>query len=114
MPTDTPRGTAGVHETILALVRLIPPGRVATYGQIAAIEGRCTPRMVGYAMASLPSGSGVPWHRVVNSRGAISLPRGDANEAQRALFEAEGVAFDEEGRIHLARFGWQGPGFEQE
>jgi methylated-DNA-protein-cysteine methyltransferase-like protein len=103
--------TGGVHESIRGIVRLIPSGRVATYGQIAAIEGRCTPRMVGYAMSSIPEGSDVPWHRVINSRGKISLPAGsDGHALQRAMLESEGVAFDEAGRVDLGRFGWRGPG----
>jgi methylated-DNA-protein-cysteine methyltransferase-like protein len=67
--------------------------------------------MVGYAMASLPSGSDVPWHRVINSRGAISLGREEGGyEIQRALLESEGVVFDESGHVDLTRFGWKGPG----
>jgi methylated-DNA-protein-cysteine methyltransferase-like protein len=102
---------SGVHENIHNIVRLIPSGRVATYGQIAAIEGRCTPRMVGYAMASIPDGSDVPWHRVINSRGTISFaPGSDGHALQRAMLESEGVAFDDGGRVDLERFGWKGPG----
>jgi methylated-DNA-protein-cysteine methyltransferase-like protein len=88
---------------------MIPPGRVATYGQIAAIEGRCTPRMVGYAMAAVPAGSGVPWHRVINSAGRTSLA-GEGGEAQRALLEREGVRFPRGGIVHIAAHLWEGPG----
>jgi methylated-DNA-protein-cysteine methyltransferase-like protein len=88
---------------------MIPPGRVATYGQIAAIEGRCTPRMVGYAMAAVPAGSGVPWHRVINSAGRTSLA-GEGGEAQRALLEREGVRFSRGGKVDLAAHLWEGPG----
>jgi methylated-DNA-protein-cysteine methyltransferase-like protein len=100
---------SGVHERIFALVGRIPPGRVATYGQIAEFAGRCTPRMVGYAMASVPHGSAVPWHRVINGRGRISL-RGEGHDLQRSLLEAEGVAFGPDGRVDLGEFGWIGPG----
>jgi methylated-DNA-protein-cysteine methyltransferase-like protein len=103
--------TEGLHASIHRLVRLIPAGRVATYGQLAAIHGGCTPRMVGYAMASTPAGSDVPWHRVINSRGEISLPSGrDGHGMQRAMLESEGVDFDDRGRVDLSRFGWGGPG----
>lgn len=100
---------AGVHERVYELVRSIPAGRVATYGQIAELAGRCTPRMVGYAMASVPHGSDIPWHRVINSRGTISL-KGEGRDVQRALLEAEGIAFGPDGRVDLAAFGWVGPG----
>jgi methylated-DNA-protein-cysteine methyltransferase-like protein len=70
--------------------------------------------MVGYAMASTPSGSDVPWHRVINSRGTISLsPESDGHQLQRAMLESEGVVFDERGRVDLERFGWTGPGLKR-
>ena len=109
-----PARSTGIHESIHRIVRLIPSGRVATYGQIAAFAGRCTPRMVGYALAAIPSGSDVPWHRVINSRGRISLrPGSDGHEVQRGMLESEGVVFDERGRVELERFGWAGPGLKQ-
>jgi methylated-DNA-protein-cysteine methyltransferase-like protein len=99
-----------VYQRILAIVRQIPRGRVATYGQIAWIEGYCTPRMVGYALAGLPAGSDVPWQRVINSRGMIS-PRADGSGTmeQRQRLEEEGVRFDAEDRVDFDRFGWAGP-----
>lgn len=99
-----------VYQRIIQIARLIPAGRVATYGQIAWIEGHCTPRMVGYAMAGLPAGSGVPWQRVINSQGKIS-PRGDLSSTmeQRLLLEEEGIVFDAEESVDLKRFGWDGP-----
>lgn len=103
------RGRENVRERVYGLVRRIPPGRVATYGQIAEFAGRCTPRMVGYAMASVPHGSDIPWHRVINGRGRISL-QGEGHDMQRAMLEAEGVVFGPEGRVDLAEFGWVGPG----
>jgi methylated-DNA-protein-cysteine methyltransferase-like protein len=90
-------------------VRRVPRGRVATYGQIATMAGReGHARQVGYALHCLPDRSDVPWHRVVNARGQIS-PRSssDSHELQRALLEAEGVAFDQQGRISIRRFGWK-------
>jgi methylated-DNA-protein-cysteine methyltransferase-like protein len=74
---------------------------VASYGQIAELAGlEGHARQVGYALHALPADSGVPWHRVVNAKGEIS-PRsaGDSHELQRMLLEAEGVEFDEKGRI---------------
>lgn len=98
------------------IAREIPPGKVFTYGQIAALipvpEG-VTPenyqayraRWAGNAMAECPQD--VPWQRVINSQGKISLRRGA--EWQHNLLEAEGVVFDDHQRIDLARFGWAGP-----
>lgn len=106
-----PAESKGLYERIYDVVRSVPTGRVASYGQIAAIVGRCTPRSVGFAMASIPAGSDVPWHRIINGKGEISFPTGsEGHEVQRALLEAEGVAFDERGRVDLKRFGWRGPG----
>ena len=101
-------GAEGVHGRVYELVRRIPPGRVATYGQIAEFAGRCTPRMVGYAMASVPHGSDVPWHRVINSRGEISL-RGEGHDLQRAMLESEGIEFRQNDTIDVERYRWTPP-----
>lgn len=101
---------AGTYDRIYAIVRLIPPGRVATYGQLAAMEGHATARMVGYAMAALPASSDVPWQRVINARGEVSERSGGGGTMrQRARLEADGVFFDRRGRVDLARAGWAGP-----
>ena len=87
-------------------VRKIPRGRVASYGRIAELAGlEGQARQVGYALHALPSNSGVPWHRVVNAKGEIP-PRsaGDSHELQRMLLEAEGVKFDERGRVERRYF----------
>ena len=99
-----------VHTRVIEVVREIPYGRVATYGQIAQIVGECTPRMVGYCLASLDPGSEVPWQRVINAQGKIS-PRGAGLGAllQRELLEEEGVEFSEAGRVSFRRFGWLDP-----
>lgn len=92
-----------------AAVRRIPAGRVATYGQIAHAAGVSrAARQVGQALASLPDDSDVPWHRIVNAQGRISpRRRPGADEFQRLLLEDEGVHFDADGRIDLARFAWR-------
>jgi methylated-DNA-protein-cysteine methyltransferase related protein len=98
------------YERVYEAVRRIPPGRVATYGQIAKIVGRCTARMVGYAMAALPPGSRVPWQRVINHRGEISpRTRGDGALRQRRLLQKEGIRFDRRGRVNLKKVRWPGP-----
>lgn len=105
---NTPQPSIYAH--ILAVVRLIPRGRVASYGQIAWIVNAPSPRMVGYAMAGLPNNSDVPWQRVINSQGGIS-PRGDplSSGRQRELLETEGIEFGPDVRVDFARFGWEGP-----
>jgi len=93
---------------IYRVVRRIPRGRVATYGQIAELAQASGPRQVGYALHALPEAHDVPWHRVVNARGTISLRSGLGGEAhQHALLKAEAVEFDANGRIDLDRFRWK-------
>ena len=97
----------GSHSRIYRVVARIPRGRVATYGQIARLAGLPRQaRLVGYAMHAVPAGARVPWQRVVNAQGAISLP-GASGARQRRLLEAEGVRFDARGRIDLDRHLWQ-------
>lgn len=87
-------------------VRRIPRGRVATYGQIARLLGKPGgARTVGWAMRALPDGSDIPWHRVINSAGRISL-QNRARELQRRLLESEGVLFESSGRVDLSTHGW--------
>lgn len=89
------------------MVRRIPRGRVATYGQVAQLAGLPgRARQVGYALHALRDGTGIPWQRVVNAAGKISQrPLGALT--QRIHLEREGIAFDAAGRISLARFGWR-------
>ena len=97
------------YQRIYAVIQRIPKGRVATYGQIAKLAGLPGhARQVGYALSALPEGSDVPWQRVINARGEVS-PRsftGDDREQAERL-EREGVAFDDRGRVALARYGWR-------
>ncbi len=97
------------HEQIYSLVRAIPKGRVATYGQIACLLGYPRhARQVGYALAALNDQAHVPWHRVVNAQGMISLRRLAGYETlQRLLLEDEGIEFDENNRISLKKFQWR-------
>ena len=101
---------ARVFRRVYDLVSCIPKGRVMTYGQVAIlIESRLSPRAVGWAMHGCPRG--VPWQRVVNASGGMStdrlpdMPPG----LQRALLEAEGVAFRTNGTLDLARYRWVPP-----
>lgn len=99
---------AGAYARIYAVVRRIPRGRVATYGQVAELAGLAGhARQVGYALHALRAGSAVPWHRVINAAGMVSrraLP--GAELTQRQLLEREGVAFDLRGRVRLSAVRW--------
>jgi len=96
------------YERIYAVVRRIPRGRVASYGQIAAIAGLPgRARQVGYALAALKPSTAVPWQRVVSASGEISLPQLRGGLSQRLLLEREGVTFTPTGRISLERFAWR-------
>jgi len=96
--------TNSIYQNIYKIVQLIPFGRVATYGQIAKIVGNCTARMVGYALAATPEDIKIPWHRVINSQGKISLVA--LEDLQRKLLESEGIIFDNSGRVNLNKYRW--------
>ena len=106
---DKKTRSPGRWERVYAVVRQIPKGRVATYGQVAKLAGLGrNARQAGYALHALPPHSGVPWHRVVNARGEISLPpHGGGDVTQRLRLEREGVKFEARGRIDLKTFGWR-------
>jgi len=88
-------------------VRQIPKGRVSTYGKIAELCGLIgQARLVGYALHNLPRGSNVPWHRVINAQGKISLSDLDGlADLQKKLLRKEGVVFIKE-TVHLWKYGW--------
>ncbi len=97
------------HKRTVAVIKRIPSGKVATYGQVAAMAG--SPRGARQVVRTLHSSSdkeGLPWHRVINSKGMISLPPGRGFELQQRLLEDEGVEFDRKGRVDLERFLWEG------
>ena len=96
-------------DRIYAAVMSVPPGRVATYGQIAQAAGLPRrARLVGTALRNLSEDSGVPWHRVVNAGGGISeRPREGATTEQRILLEDEGVVFLSNGCLDLGVYGWE-------
>ena len=98
------------YQRIYAVVRRIPRGRVTTYGTVARLAGLPgQARLVGYALSALPTGSVVPWHRVINARGEVSLRTSatGAGITQRIRLERESVVFDAAGRVPLERFGWK-------
>lgn len=98
------------HNDIYAVVRRIPPGQVATYGDVAKLAGLPgQARLVGYALYALPPHSTVPWHRVINAQGSISTghARTGADTDQRSLLEAEGIEFGLNGRTSLQLYRWR-------
>jgi methylated-DNA-protein-cysteine methyltransferase related protein len=100
---------SGSYQRIYAVVRRIPRGRIASYGQVAQQAGLGGhARQVGYALHALDADDRLPWHRVLDAQGRVS-PRAEpgGDRVQRALLEREGIRFDAAGRADLARFGWR-------
>ncbi|HEX2907839.1 MAG TPA: MGMT family protein [Phototrophicaceae bacterium] len=120
---NTPPDPKAYSETVWKIVRQIPARIVSTYGQIASMipppnsvdpadYARLGPVWVGKAMNAVSAADtpGVPWQRVINSQGGISLPEGSRSALeQRARLEREGVTFDKNGRVNLNQYGWDGP-----
>lgn len=100
---------SGSYEKIYEVVRRIPKGRIATYGQVATLAGfPGHARQVGYALSALPDESDVPWHRVINARGEVSIrSEGFYHSLQRNMLEAEGVMFDASSRVSLQTYSWK-------
>jgi methylated-DNA-protein-cysteine methyltransferase-like protein len=89
------------------IIRAIPKGKVATYGLVAAVAGSpLAARQVVRVLHTLSRKERLPWHRVINSRGSISLPRGAGFEKQRTLLRAEGVAVSRTGSVDMRRHLW--------
>src|SRR5262249_53900133 len=102
--------TSSSYERIYAAVRKIPRGRVTTYGAIARLAGLAgQARLVGYALSALRTGTVLPWHRVINAQGKLSLEQAGSSSGitQRLRLEREGVTVDAAGRVSLTRFGWR-------
>jgi methylated-DNA-protein-cysteine methyltransferase-like protein len=99
---------ADIDQRIWQVVAMIPRGRVSTYGDVARFAGLPgAARRVGRALRTLPGATRVPWHRVVNAGGRISLPAGsDGQRLQRSRLEAEGVAFRGD-RLDLGTYRWR-------
>ncbi|MEF1255126.1 DNA base-flipping protein [Vibrio sp. M260112] len=92
---------------IFAVIHQIPSGKVTTYGEIAKRAGYPSyARHVGKALGNLPQETKLPWHRVINSQGKISL-KGQDLLRQRAKLIAEGVEVSEEGKLSLRKYKWQ-------
>lgn len=101
------------YHRIYRIVRHIPKGRVATYGIVARLSGRPgAARMVGWALSALPEDGDVPWWRVINAAGRISLATDHSAVLQRALLLREGVKFAPGGAVNLATFGWPAEAYD--
>lgn len=99
---------AGFRDRVIDIVESVPPGRVVTYGQVALLAGAPrAARQVGMVLNGLHEVEPVPWQRVINAAGRLSTYKIGSGEFQRALLEAEGVEFDDEGRVDLSRFRWE-------
>jgi methylated-DNA-protein-cysteine methyltransferase-like protein len=105
----SPRGTpAPLTQRILAVLKAIPRGKVAAYGQVAALAGNPRgARQVARVLHSLSAKEKLPWHRVIGAAGRISLPPGAGGEEQARRLRREGVAVAAGGQVDLARFGWR-------
>jgi methylated-DNA-protein-cysteine methyltransferase-like protein len=105
------RGSASdSYSRIYAAVRKIPRGRVTTYGAVARMAGLPRQaRLVGYALHALTPGSTLPWHRVINAQGKLSLVRDGKSSGitQRLLLEREGVRVAAGSRVSLEKYGWK-------
>lgn len=97
-----------VFEEIIAVVRQIPLGRVATYGQVGKLAGGYSGRVAGFALASLHwrKQADVPWQRVINRLGRLSLKAFEGG-LQRSLLEGEGIEFDTNGKVDLTKYQWE-------
>ncbi len=107
MPTENT-----LYQTIFDTVRKVPYGNVASYGQIARLIGSPrSARVVGWALRTLPDGTDVPWQRVINSSGMISIENMDVpKEQQVAQLRAEGIVIEERERnffVDMEKYQWQ-------
>jgi methylated-DNA-protein-cysteine methyltransferase-like protein len=109
LPRTAPLQGDAAAAAICAVIRRIPKGWVATYGQVAAMAGLPRrARLVGQVLQHLDPATKIPWHRVVNAKGEVSysLSRNGNDALQQRLLEKEGVEFDDKNRFNLERFRW--------
>jgi len=103
-----PAGTETFTQRAIKAIKTVPRGKVATYGLIALVAGNPRgSRQVAWILHAVTEKEELPWHRLINSQGKISLPKGAGYETQKELLVEEGIAFDRDDRIDLDRFLWQ-------
>ena len=96
-------------ESVIRIIKRIPPGKVATYGQIALLAGQLRgARQVTRILHTMSRKYDLPWHRIINARGCISLPRAGGYEEQKASLQLEGIEFDKNDRIDFTTYLWRG------
>ncbi len=96
------------HQEVITIIKQISTGSVATYGQIAAMAG--SPRAARQVVRALHSSSkkeNLPWHRVINSKGKISLKPNQGYELQKSMLEKEGIQFNDDDSINLKKYLWK-------
>ena len=99
------------HQRVKSIIKMIPPGKVATYGQIAVLAGNPRgARQVSWVLHSSSRKDNLPWHRVINSKGGISLKPHSGYELQKALLEKEGITFESDDTIDFDRYLWHPEG----
>ena len=98
------------RQRIWQVISAIPPGRVCSYGEVAKLAGIPNgARQTAWALRYLPRDTKIPWFRVINSQGRISMPEGSRGyREQRKRLAAEGVTFNDSGRIRSTAFWWRG------
>ncbi|MGF1522067.1 MAG: MGMT family protein [Leptolyngbyaceae cyanobacterium] len=100
---------ANTYDYIYAVVRQIPYGQVATYGQVAELAGLIgKPRLVGYALYRVTDDDDIPWHRVINAKGEVSRSphRNGMDSLQQTLLQEEGIHFNSAGKLDLNTYRW--------
>ena len=107
---SSPQAREDRRQRLWAVISAIPPGRVCSYGEVARLAGLGNgARQTAWALRYLPRDTRIPWFRVINSQGKISIPVGSHGyREQRRRLEAEGVSFKENGRISSTSYWWRG------
>jgi methylated-DNA-protein-cysteine methyltransferase-like protein len=109
-PTEFAKAMNDFTTSVVEIIKGIPRGKVCTYGLIGLLAGQPNgARQVTRVLHSMSRKHDLPWHRVINARGRIGLPKRNGYDEQKARLEHEGVVFDEKDRVDLEQFLWEGP-----